>query len=92
MLKPLPTKLLLIPTPKQSVSPGGLHLPQGSNDAGYDSWAWTIFACGSQVSFDFKPGARVVIDPGLPHQHNFEYQGLSFKTIDAKHVQLLLEQ
>lgn len=87
MIRPLSTRVLLEAVPYKPSLNLNIVVPETYVP---DRYEWRVVACGSKVSFDIKPGVRVVVDPTLLNQCEFEYQGRKFKSVEAKDMLMVI--
>lgn len=81
-VRPLGTKVLLIPVEHPEQSPGGILMPASYAAEEMEYW---VVACGIKVPFDIQPRMRVICH--LAGQ-TFEYGGHKFRLVDFKDVQM----
>ncbi len=86
-LTPLGSNVLLQPVPHKPSLELAIIVPEQYRA---QSWEHVVIACGKSVPFDIQPGARVLVDPTLLTQKDFEHAGASVKLVNYRDIQMLI--
>ncbi|MFS6738954.1 hypothetical protein WHJ50_14460, partial [Staphylococcus aureus] len=84
---PLGQNVLLEPVPHKPSLELNIVVPEQYLP---DIWEHVVIACGKRVPFDVQPGVRVLVDPTLLNQKDFEHQGRKVKLANWKDIQMIL--
>ncbi len=87
MIRPLSNMVLLEPVPFKPSLELSIVVPDRYTP---DIWEHRVIACGTAVPFDIQPGARVLIDPTLLNQREFEHEGRKVKLVKWTDIQMVI--